>query len=497
MNSALILSETFGIRLHATESLAAAGGSRGGDVAGLREAASQLDGVAARFLDAKIGIVFTAFADLVRIAALLVDWRRAALDAESDPDRLKRGALERLNLWRADNATHAGTAMMATAIAGLGEATVLADVGPLCLRLARVPLPLGMRERRPSPFETEALERRLPNDHEPQSELHVAFLSFTVDGAPADQIQFLTPYETHDLEIEVRASRWPDDAAELRLSPVSIESTGAYDLPKFVFARPAGTAPFVVRQRGRAVIKAAQALRAQPFEFRYAAEFSPKEAEQPISVVGHRTLRIESIDIHRSPMTGYPAMDERLLDTRNRLRQISPMPQGDLDSAMTIAMPLASLAARAVQDALFPEAISEAAFQRVIRDELRRFPEIASRLEEHAHAAGGETDLSFSGVRLELKVVADRSLALKDCQMFVEQAAMYAVGSGKRLAMLCVLDVSSKQQAPFPTEDGVGILFSKANVAILTVLIQGHLARPSDLSRRRALIRGEPPGTIE
>jgi hypothetical protein len=489
LHSALILSETFGVRLRASEGLTEASGSQGGDVAILRENASRLDGAAARFLDAQVGVVIAAFADLNRVAALLVDWRRAVFDAEPDPDRFKRSALERLKLWRADNASKPSVGMMTEAITGLDEVT-LADVGPFCLKLARVPLPIGMREKRPNPFTIDGHTQREMQDREALIELHVAFLSFTVDGAPADQIQFLTPHETHDLEIEVRVSRWPDGASELHLSAVSIESAGAYDLPKFVFVRPAGNAPFVVRQRGRAVIKVAQALRAQPFEFRYAAEFSPKETEQPISVVGHRTLRIESIDLHRSPMTGYAALDSRLLDIRNRLRAISPMPQGDLEAAMTMVVPISGLAARAVQDAIFPKAISEAEFQQLVRNELRRVPEVGSRLEEHARAAGGETDLSLSGIRLELKVVVDRRLILNDCQRFVEQAATYAVGSGKRLALLCVLDVSTKEQAPFPIEEGVGILFSESNVPVLTILVQGCLVRPSDLSRRRSAVRG-------
>jgi hypothetical protein len=367
---------------------------------------------------------------------------------------------------------------------GVGTGLTIAEVGPLCLRLARLPLPIGIYgdvTKRPAigPFAQQDRER------EPPPELNVAFLSFTVDGKPADQIHFLTPHEMHDLEIEVRVSRWPEGMAELRLSPVSIEVAGTYEFPGFRLARPGGDPPFVMRQRGRATIKAAQALRAQPFEFRYAAEFWPKESEQPVSVVGHRTLRIESVDFRRSPLTGYPAMDQRLLEVRNDLRRLPAIPQDDLESAMTLAVALAGLAARAVQDDLFSQPISEAEFQRQVRDELRRRPEIGGELEEHPHAGGGEPDLSLRGVRLELKVEPARRLELADCQPFVEQTAAYAVGSAKRLGLLCVLDSSSKDQAPFCAEDGVGVLHAKSGLPIVTILIQGGLASPSTLSRQR------------
>jgi hypothetical protein len=484
--SALILSDTYAGRLEAFDLLAAAGRARDGDSQALRQVAGTLDGASARFADAKVGVAFAAFADLVRIAALLVDWRRDVLEAKSDPERFKRGALERLALWRTEYENRPETADLAVAVQGVGEGLAIAEVGRLCLRLARLPLPIGVfGDVKKRPTVGRFARRQQDREREPPPELNVAFLSFTVDGEPADQIHFLTPHEMHDLEIEVRVSRWPDGMAELRLSPVSIEVAGAYEFPDFRLARPGGDPPFVMRQRGRATIKAAQALRAQPFEFRYAAEFWPKETEQPVSVVGHRTLRIESVDFRRSPLTGYPAMDQRLLGVRNNLRRLPAMPQEHLESAMTLAVLLAGLAARAVQDDLFPQPISEAEFQRHVRDELRRRPEIGAELEEHPHAGGGEADLSLRGVRLELKVEPTRRLELADCQPFVEQAAAYAVGSAKRLALLCVLDASPKDQAPFSAEDGVGVLHAESGLPVVTILIQGGLASPSTLSRRR------------
>jgi hypothetical protein len=484
--SALILSDTYAGRLEAFDLLAAAGGARGGDAQALRQVAGTLDGASARFADAKVGVAFAAFADLVRITALFVDWRYGVLEAQSDAQRFKRGALERLALWRSEYETRRETADLAVAMQGVGEGLSIAEVGPLCQRLARLPLPIGVYgDVKKLPAVGPFAQRQQDREREPPPELSVAFVSFTVDGEPADQVHFLTPHEMHDLEIEVRVSRWPEGMAELRLSPVSIEVAGTYEFPDFRFARPGGDPPFVMRQRGRATIKAAQALRAQPFEFRYAAEFWPKESEQPVSVVGHRTLRIESVDFRRSPLTGYPAIDHRILEIRNNLRRLPAMPQSDLESAMTLAVALAGLAARAVQDDLFSQAISEAEFQRHVRDELRRRPNIGTELEEHPHAGGGETDLSLRGMRLELKVERARRLELADCQPFVEQAAAYAVGSAKRLGLLCVLDASPKDQAPFSAEDGIGVLHAKSGLPTVTVLIQGGLSSPSTLSRRR------------
>jgi hypothetical protein len=60
--------------------------------------------------------------------------------------------------------------------------------------------------------------------------------------------------------------------------------------------------------------------------------------------------------------------------------------------------------------------------------------------------------------------------------------------------LLCVLDGSPKDQAPAPAEDEVGVLHSAAGLPILTVLIQGSLAKPSALSRRGRKRSGEAAG---
>ena len=350
------------------------------------------------------------------------------------------------------------------------------------------PLPVGV-------FGGEGGGLRVPKDAEahtepePPPELTVAFLSFTVDGEPASATHFLTPREAHDLAIEVRISRWPEGAQTLQLTPVSLEAAGTYEFPPFAFAPPVGDPPFVLRQSGRAVILAAQAMRAQPFEFRYAAQFSPTGGEQPVSVVGHRTLRIESYDFKTSPVTGYPAIDRKLVDVRNVLRERLPPPVDDLTNTMILVAGVAALAGRATQDSLFADRISEKDFQTWLRDELRRRPEIGVELEEHPAAAGGVTDLSFRGIRLELKVEPDKRLQLADCEVYLEQTASYAVGSGKRVALLCVLDISPKASSAFPAEEGIGVMTSQAGVSILTVVLQGALEKPSALSRAKGGVR--------
>jgi hypothetical protein len=73
------------------------------------------------------------------------------------------------------------------------------------------------------------------------------------------------------------------------------------------------------------------------------------------------------------------------------------------------------------------QSTTEAEFQERLRLFLRSQPNIGSQLEEHPRSTGGITDLSYKGIRLELKSEPNKRLTLADCQQFVGQAASYAV----------------------------------------------------------------------
>jgi hypothetical protein len=109
---------------------------------------------------------------------------------------------------------------------------------------------------------------------------------------------------------------------------------------------------------------------------------------------------------------------------------------------------------------------------------------IGADLDEHAHAAGGITDLSFRGMPIELKAVDTLISSVDQCESFLAQTASYAVAKSKRTAILCVLDSSHKKTSPVPPEALLDIRSQAQDaVSICVLVIQGDLARPSALSR--------------
>ncbi|CAN7660298.1 hypothetical protein [Variovorax paradoxus] len=482
MRKDVILSRVFFARIEAVEALRKL--SDGEYVAGdaVRQISGALDDASLQYGRAATATVYGALAALLRIISTLVDWRQAVLDASEGGDRLLRSAVERYRLWLKEYEEKAEAKALLDASAALPKIASIGDLEAVCASLSRVPLPIGLfadESRRPS---TPTAERDSP----PQpTELFVAFLKFQLGGQPAADIHNLAPRELHDMEIEVRVSRWPDNATHLTLTPVSAEPRSTYELSEFTFTRPTGEPPYTLIQQGRAILQVAQGFKAKPFEFKYSAAFQPASVEQPVAVVGHRTLLVEGIDLKAHPITGFGPIDQKIVSIRDALRREGKTSAQELSDVLELMTVLGNMAGRAVQDAEFKGVWLEAPFQEYVRKELRRSPRIAAELEEHPAAAGGLTDLSLRGIAIELKSVKKGIRQIDDCQGYVEQAASYAVAKGKRVALLCILDCSEKNSAPWPADEGIAILKSAApaNVTVVTMVVQGNITRPSQLSR--------------
>ena len=483
--------EPLSARIAALEALCGAIDPLKASSAPLRDAADKLDATAPVYEHSATAVGYTALAELLRICAQLVEWRAAVLDASPEAERFVRAAMERYRIWTTEFEGKQAAQSLLTASSAVSRITSVQEVGPLLGAVSMVPIPVGVfreerRMRVPDRDAKDGFEMEAREAKKPPSELAVAFLKFSIDGEPAAGTHYLTPGQTHDLGIEVRVSRWPEQAELLELRPLSIDPPESHSFPVFRLGKPAGNAPFIMTGNGRAVVKFAQGLNARPSEFRYAAHFEPSVSEQPMAVVGQRTLRIEAFDLKRVQWTGFPNLDTKLLKVRDVLRSETAVPPEDIANALPVLRILANFAGRCVRDNEINETWLEPRFQKAIRGELRRVPEIGSELDEHSQVARGVIDLAYRGICIELKASSDRRLKLADCRRYAPQAAAYAVGLGKRLAVLSVLDSSPKVDGAFPMEDGIGVFLEDASgleVCVVVVLMQANLVRPSSLSR--------------
>src|SRR3546814_1116964 len=89
-----------------------------------------------------------------------------------------------------------------------------------------------------------------------------------------------------------------------------------------------------MRQSGRAALLVPQGMHARPFEFKYTAEFIPERGDQPVAVVGHRTLIVDGADASKLQVCGYPGLDQALYALRDTLRRRPGVPQSESADAL-------------------------------------------------------------------------------------------------------------------------------------------------------------------
>lgn len=329
------------------------------------------------------------------------------------------------------------------------------------------------------------IEKISAKDHK-KLESTVAFLKFDIDGEPAKQWNYLKPGVAYDLNIEVRVSNWPNKANFLLLKPVTLNAREQGWLPDFKFEKPKGDEPFTLKGIGRVVLEAANSFGSRPYEFLYAAEFDVLSDYQNIAIIGHRRLLLEGSDSTHSPLTGFSNVDRHLIKIRNTLRTFPGLHSDDITNTMVILSGLGNIAAQALKAGLFAADTSEQIFQNKAAEMLRNRNDIGEYLQGHPEAAGGITDLTFKDIPIELKVENKKILFPKDFQKYFDQTAAYAIGLGKRIGILSVLETSSKSAPVGVIEDDIEIFIhptGQTQIAIIVVVIRGGFPKPSSYSR--------------
>ena len=116
-------------------------------------------------------------------------------------------------------------------------------------------------------------------------------------------------------------------------------------------------------------------------------------------------------------------------------------------------------------------------------------PRIGSELEDHPHAAGGITDLSFRRMRIELKVERNHYVELDDAHKYFGQTTQYVAGSDGKFGILCVLDCSKKKSAPGSVSNDIALVpvapprgGQGNDILVGVVIIRGNLQTPSSWS---------------
>lgn len=354
------------------------------------------------------------------------------------------------------------------------------DLKDLCLQISRIPMPLCEKSKDPS-YPRSNLKNIIPE--KPQ----LAFVNFRIDGKPAKNIETLKAEVTYDLEIDLRLNSWPQNALTLLLTPLSIEPHSTFTLPTFEIhkdqSREEKDGSFRFNKKGRMIIHNPQSLAARPYEFNYSADFEPSDHYSSFDVIGHRSLRLEGIDLSSSPISGFQNIDRKIFEVRQWLRSVNRLSQDTMVSSLRLLAALGGVSQQALSDSSFSSDMDEGDFQKELIKRLRANPSVGEKLEVHPSVGGGIADLSFDRIRLELKVDYNGGDYSSREDKNILQAHQYSVASGKECCILCTLRRADQKQVSARAEDMIKFRTLEDGTIIFLVNMLCDLPRPSDLSR--------------
>lgn len=453
----------------------------------LKEACSELEETIFEIAEGEVEDQYRAYHFATSIFVPLAEWKHAIRNSEPDAQRFLSSA--KLKSSEVDKSlSFAGDERLdefldrVEGLKSVDELTVIQD------HLNRWTLPLllfaNLKDR---VFKGLRLPVSNKSSEKPEKlETTVAFLKFDIDGEPAKHWNYLKPGTSYDLTIEVRVSNWPKGASVLLLTPVTIEVRERDWLPSFRFEKPGGDGPFILTAIGRAVLEVAHSFGSRPYEFLYAAEFDDTSNCRDVAIVGHRRLLLEGSDVASNPLTGFSNVDRHLLSIRDKLRSFHGVHSDDIANTMIVLGGLGNIAAQALKGGLFEAGMSEKQFQNKSTEMLRNRSDIGEHLQGHSEAAGGITDLTFRDIPIELKAEKSKVLFPKDFTKFFDQTAAYAIGLGKRIGVLSVLETSPKPAPVGVVEDDIEVFVhqtGQSSIVIVVVVVRGGFPKPSSYSR--------------
>ncbi|WP_459922101.1 hypothetical protein [Desulfatiferula olefinivorans] len=482
-----IFRQAFSSRVEVAAALAEALNPPPNDLKLLKEACLELGATMSVIGQGDVEDQYRAYHTAIDIFVPLTEWKHAIRNAEPDAQRflisakLKASEFDR-SLSFASNERLEAFLNQVDALESVDELTTIQD------QLKRWTLPLLLFANIPARCLGDLhVSSSNGNSEEPEKlETTVAFLRFDIDGEPAKHWNYLKPGTSYDLTIEVRVSNWPKGANLLFLTPVTIDSRERDWLPSFKFEKPEGEGPFSFTGTGRAVLEVAHSFGSRPYEFLYAAEFDNTRNCRGVEVVGHRRLLLEGCDVASNPLTGFSNVDRHLLKVRDNLRSFPGLHSADIANTMIVLGGLGNIAAQALKGGLFEDSMSESAFQNEVTKMLRNRSDIGENLQGHPEAAGGITDLTFRDIPIELKVENSKVLFPKDFSNFFDQTAAYAIGLGKRIGVLTVLEASPKSAPVGIIEDDIEVFVhqtGKSSIVIVVVVVRGGFPKPSSYSK--------------
>jgi hypothetical protein len=320
---------------------------------------------------------------------------------------------------------------------------------------------------------------------------------FEVDRKPWSTSQILHANTIYDLSAVVTIPEWPDDADFLLIDYIATMHPDHYKISELRIQCPGSRALREFNLQGHVEFPVPQSLVSEPIVILVRATFlssSDPARRTPATIVGYHQLRVRVSDKARTPLLArYRSIDARNYEIVEEIHRSMPNldPQHLHDFIEALGAVTNYLGVN-LQQAIYKEGrvIHESDFQRDLLRHLRSL--LGEDVREAPKQGGGETDIQYRSVTIELKVEDKISDRRKLIEKYLAQPTQYSSAGGAQLGILCILDLTEKHRPPANPQSQITLESPHLHgfgdnapfpTKIAVVFIDGNLRLPSSYSR--------------
>ncbi len=358
-------------------------------------------------------------------------WEQAVADAEPEAERFRASARYLAEQTLATTPIDAWSPGLREALAILAALGSFEDPprAAAALRRTAVSSPVTTLFERP--------ERWAPSEDPTEAPRPVVHLRFDLDERAVAWPLAVESNRVYRLGATAQVDAWPAGAERIE---IALEGVPSAVLSVSPIAIPRGSP-----RSETYMVSHAEIGIDHPAELTATARFVGAGMDEPARVVGHRQLRVTTLDPGLA--TGQPFVAQKIVEMLGELSaRIPTLPTKDRKDFVALLDATLAFASLALErDDLV--GIDERTFQRKLKLAFAQDLRIGRDIGEGSRLGGGVIDLVLRRVNEELKVMHE-PVDIADAERLVGQPTQYGSATDSPVSILAVLDDSPKTEAP-------------------------------------------------
>lgn len=295
------------------------------------------------------------------------------------------------------------------------------------------------------PFQQESSD-----DKDMHSEPSLVKVVGFIDNSPLCSAQLLRPVTIYSLHFHICGENWPKEADEIRLDLLTTCPRELYSSSVFTLKRPSQLKKYDGELHGQICFPAQQSTLSPDMVFKVRCAFMKDSSEfRSVPVIGHTELKFRITDPEKSLLkSGYKRLDLHVAAQLGKLLEEHPCASDELPDLVPMLEALNSLLGTYAQSGIFKgeTRIPESGFRKQVVRDLRL--RLGADVQEHCDQAGGEVDIRYRGVIVELKVETSTGDRGKIAAKYSKQLSQYEGVEARQVGIVLVLDLTEKEFSP-------------------------------------------------